>query len=80
MNIDTNTIISMTEANQNFSKLIRTVDKYGQAIIFKNNAPQYIVRGFPNPETTEYASVSEALASAHKIMSIYDKALQELAR
>ena len=33
MNIDTNTIFSMTEANQNFSMVARTVDQYGTAII-----------------------------------------------
>ena len=39
MNIDTNTIVSMTEANQNFSMVTRIVDQYGTAVIFKNNKP-----------------------------------------
>ena len=38
MMIDTNTIISMTEANQNFSMVTRIVDRYGTAVIFKNNS------------------------------------------
>ena len=42
MTIDTNTVVSMTEANQNFSKVARVVDKYGQAVVFKNNAPRYL--------------------------------------
>ena len=39
MMIDTNTIVSMTEANQNFSLVTRIVDQYGTAVIFKNNKP-----------------------------------------
>lgn len=41
MNIDTNTIATMTEANQNFSRVAKKADQYGEAIIFKNNRPKY---------------------------------------
>ena len=43
MNIDTKTIVSVTEANQNFSRVTRIAEKNGQAVIFKNNRPKYIV-------------------------------------
>ena len=46
MMIDTNTVVSMTEANQNFSKVARTVDQFGSAVIFKNNTPKYLVLDF----------------------------------
>ena len=46
MMIDTNTIISMTEANQNFSKVARMVDQEGQAIILKNCRPVWNGRYF----------------------------------
>lgn len=39
MNINTNTMVSMTEANQNFSKVARLVDQYGSAVVLKNNPP-----------------------------------------
>lgn len=39
MNINTNTMVSMTEANQNFSKVARLVDQYGSAVVLKNNTP-----------------------------------------
>ncbi len=35
MNIDTKTVVSMTEANQNFSRVSRMVEQHGSAIIFK---------------------------------------------
>ena len=39
MNINTKNIVSITEANQNFSKVARLVDENGAAIILKNNVP-----------------------------------------
>lgn len=35
MTVDTNTLVSITEANQNFSKTARLVDEYGTAVIKK---------------------------------------------
>ncbi len=43
MLVNTNTLVSITEANQNFSKVARLVDEYGSAVILKNNAPRYII-------------------------------------
>ena len=40
MNIDSKTMVSISEANQNFSKVARLVDQYGSAVILKNNAPR----------------------------------------
>ena len=46
MLINTEQMISMSEANQNFSKVARMVDQEGQAIILKNNVPRYLVIEF----------------------------------
>lgn len=43
MKIDTKTMVSITEANQNFSKVARLVDEMGSAVIMKNNAPKYVL-------------------------------------
>ena len=43
MKIDTRTMVSITEANQNFSKVARLVDEMGSAVIMKNNAPKYVL-------------------------------------
>ena len=50
MTIDTNTMISITEANQNFSKVARVVDEHGTAVILKNNVPRYLVIDFSKAE------------------------------
>ena len=43
MTIETSTIVSVTEANQNFSRVTRIAEKNGQAVIFKNNRPKYLL-------------------------------------
>ena len=40
MKLDTKQIITVTEANQNFSKATRIADEYGDAVVFKNNRPK----------------------------------------
>ena len=37
MTVDTNVLVPMTDANQNFSKVVRLVDETGLAVIMKNN-------------------------------------------
>ena len=80
MIIDTNTVVSMTEANQNFSKVTRIADQYGRAVIFKNNAPRYLVIQFAIADQIEDATKSDVLASASKMMDLYDDAFKELAK
>ena len=43
MTIDTNTILSVSEANQNFSRATRIADAKGKAVIFKNHRPKYLL-------------------------------------
>ena len=51
MQVDINNLVSMTEANQNFSKVARMVDEKGAAVILKNNAPRYVI--------LEYSQIQE---------------------
>lgn len=43
MQINIDNLVSITEANQNFSKVARQVDNKGNVIILKNNKPKYIL-------------------------------------
>jgi len=43
MQINIENLVSITEANQNFSKVARQVDDKGNVIILKNNKPKYIL-------------------------------------
>lgn len=80
MIIDSNTVVSMTEANQNFSKVSRIVDEYGRAVIFKNNAPRYLVIQFGIADKMEEISMQDALSPANKMMSLYDESFRNLAK
>ena len=46
MLINTYVLIPMTDANQNFSKVVRLVDEQGAVVILKNNKPRYAVISF----------------------------------
>lgn len=63
MTIDTNTVVSISEANQNFSKVCRMVDNLGKAVIFKNNTPKYMVLDFSVAERAD-ASLGNALSQS----------------
>ena len=80
MTIDTNTVVSMTDANQNFSKVARVVDTYGKAVIFKYNAPRYLVIEFSAADQVETAEDENVFASANKFLDLYDEAFKELAK
>lgn len=80
MTIDTNTVVSMTDANQNFSKVTKIVDKYGRAVVFKNNVPRYLVIDFQIADNSETASTEDVLASSDRLMDMYDDAFKELAK
>jgi len=55
MKIDAKSIISVTEANQNFSKIAKMVDKNGHALIFKRNQPKYMMLDVNNSKTLDKA-------------------------
>ena len=46
MRIDSETITTMTEANQNFSKVAKVAENNGKAVIFKNNKPKFLFRPY----------------------------------
>ncbi|MCD4557649.1 type II toxin-antitoxin system Phd/YefM family antitoxin [Schaalia sp. lx-100] len=69
MNIDTNTLLSVSEANRNFSEVTKRVDQFGCAVILKNNSPRYVVLDFAAVEASETVSDDEALRVARDFMS-----------
>ncbi len=80
MKIDTNTIISVTEANQNFSRVTRIADKNGQAIIFKNNRPRYMLIDLENSPILEMTEDEKIDVVAARILKRFKPAFQELAK
>ena len=62
MNVNTKTMVSISEANQNFSKVARLVDQYGSAVILKNNSPRYLILEFNQADEQLSAQTDDVLA------------------
>jgi len=80
MNIDTNSLVSITEANQNFSKVARLVDENGVAIILKNNVPRYIITEFSEFQAEQVMDNEDVKSIAGRLIAKHRAAFEELAK
>ena len=80
MTIDTNTMISITEANQNFSKVTKLVDERGTAVILKNNVPRYLVIEFSKADDSAVAPDEDVLAISKRLLKKNKEAYEVLAK
>ena len=80
MNIDTNTIVPISLANQNFSKVARLVDQYGSAVIMKNNTPRYIIYEFNQADSLQTASDEDVMSVSAQLMQRNKHVYEELAK
>lgn len=80
MKINTNNLVSITEANQNFSKVARLVDENGSAVILKNNVPRYLIVEFGQAEEEQTASNEDVTAISKRLISKNKQAYEELAK
>ena len=80
MTINTNSIISVSEANQNFSKATRIAERNGQVVIFKNNQPKYILLDIESNPPIEMTDDEKIDFVAARILKKYRPAFEELAK
>ena len=80
MQINTNTIVSVTEANQNFSRVSRIAEKNGQAVIFKNNRPKYMLIDLESNPLLELTDDEKIDIVAARILKRFKPAFEELAK
>lgn len=80
MKIKTNTMVSITDANQNFSKVARLVDKEGSAIILKNNVPKYILIEYEEFKNYENASDEDVMKISQRFLKENKEAYKALAK
>ncbi len=80
MTINTNTMVSITEANQNFSKVARLVDEHGTAIILKNNVPRYLVIDFSKADKDAVASNEDVLSISKRLIEKNKETYEVLAK
>ena len=77
MNVNTNNLVSITEANQNFSRVARMVDENGAVVILKNNSPRYLLIEFSSAEKEQLAR-DEDVASISKRLIEKNRAAYEV--
>lgn len=80
MMVNTQNLISMTEANQNFSKVARMVDERGTVVILKNNVPQYVVLSFAQAEGEATATDESVADISERLMEQNRRAYEVLAQ
>ena len=80
MTIDSKTIVSATEANQNFSRVARIAEQNGQAVIFKNNKPKFILVDVDSTPYFEMTDDEKIDVAAARILKKYKPAFEELAK
>ena len=83
MMVDTKNLVPMTEANQNFSQVVRMVDESGLAVILKNNKPRYIVVDFGEYEQIQTLRALRARQigqEADRLLEENQEAFRELAK
>lgn len=80
MMINSNTMVSITDANQNFSRVARMVDERGSAVIMKNNMPRYLIVDFKQVDQLLPSDDADVMKISAQLISQNREAYEELAK
>ena len=80
MIVNLKNLVSMSEANQNFSKVARMVDENGAAVILKNNTPRYVLIDYGKLQADVEADNETLEDVATRLLQKHRKAFEELAK
>ena len=80
VHINTDQIVSVSEANQNFSRVARLAESKGTVVIFKNNKPEYKLTDLEQEPEIEMTDEEKIDFVAARILKKYHKAFEELAK
>ncbi len=80
MKIDINQMVSISEANQNFSRVARLVDSRGSVVILKNNRPKYRLIDLSQSDEIEMSDDEKIDFVAQRVLRTYRPAFLELAK
>lgn len=80
MKININSLVSISEANQNFSKVARLGDENGAAVILKNNVPHYVLIEYSQLQKEEILGDEEVDEVAKRVLSKHMKVFEELTK
>ena len=80
MNINTKQILSITEANQNFSKAAKLASDLGEVYIFKNNHPAYILTDIQDNYPIQMTDNEKIEFVGRRVLKEHLNAFKELAK
>ena len=80
MLVNTNNLIAITEANQNFSKVARMVDENGSVVILKNNVPRYLIVEFSLAQQMQEADDEDIIGISKRLIAQNREAYKILAQ
>ena len=80
MKIDTKQIVSISEANQNFSSVAKQADKRGTVYIFKHNKPKYKLVDLEKNEEIVMTDDEKIDFIAKRVLKEYRADFEELAK
>ena len=80
MNVNTENLVSITEANQNFSRIASMVDEKGSVVILKNNSPRYLLIEFNQAQKEQSVSDEDILALSKRLIEKNREAYEVLAK
>ena len=80
MTIDTNAIVTATEANQNFSRVAKLAEKKGRVVVFKNNRPKLLVIDLDTEPQIDMTEDEKLEFVASRILRKHRAAFEELAK
>ena len=78
MLVDTDHFVSMTLANQKFSRVAHIVEQKGYAIILKNNQARFLLVSFKEAESMQTDTESDLADISKKMAKQYREAHKEL--
>jgi len=80
MTIDTDMIVTATQANQNFSKIAKMAERKGHIVVFKNNRPKLLVIDLDTEPQIEMSDDEKLEFVARRILREHKAAFEELAK
>ena len=80
MTVNTDNLVSITEANQNFSRVARMVDEKGSVVILKNNTPRYLLVEFNSAKKEQVADDEDVMSISKRLIAKNRKAYEVLAK
>ena len=80
MIVNTNQMLSVSEANQNFSKATKLADQNGSIILLKNNRPSYMLISLRENPEFELSDEEKIDVVARRVLERHREAFEELAK